>query len=69
MRRYEKNNRGQKLEDIFAFRIILESHHVADCFDVLNALHDRFDPVVERFKDYITIPKINGYQSLHTGLT
>ncbi|PIR55380.1 hypothetical protein COU74_01260 [Candidatus Peregrinibacteria bacterium CG10_big_fil_rev_8_21_14_0_10_36_19] len=57
------------LKDIFAFRIVLKKNSVEDCFDVMNLLHDEFYPVVDYFKDYITIPKINGYQSLHTGLT
>ncbi|MBT4055895.1 bifunctional (p)ppGpp synthetase/guanosine-3',5'-bis(diphosphate) 3'-pyrophosphohydrolase [Candidatus Peregrinibacteria bacterium] len=57
-----------KLNDIFAFRIVLESNSVDECFEVLNLFHDRFYPVVDYFKDYVTIPKINGYQSLHTGL-
>lgn len=57
------------LRDIFAFRIILENPNPAECFHMLNLLHDHFTPLPERFKDYITIPKINGYQSLHTGLT
>lgn len=56
------------LRDIFAFRIILRSKNADDCFDVLNLLHDHFQPVAECFKDYITIPKVNGYQSLHTVL-
>lgn len=57
------------LKDIFAFRIILENNKDEECFEVLNLLHDHFFPIVDHFKDYITIPKINGYQSLHTGLT
>lgn len=56
------------LHDIFAFRIILESNVTQDCFDALNLLHDKFVPIASRFKDYITIPKINGYQSIHTCL-
>ena len=56
-----------KLWDIFAFRIIIDWHS-EKCFDVLNILHNNFSPIVSRFKDYISIPKINGYQSLHTWL-
>lgn len=56
-----------KLNDIFAFRIIVDGDS-DKCFDALNILHNCFTPVPERFKDYITIPKINGYQSLHTWL-
>lgn len=55
--------------DIFAFRIILKKNVPERCFGVLNLLHDRFYPMAGRFKDYISVPKINGYQSLHTCLT
>jgi len=56
------------LHDIFAFRIILEDNNREKCFEVLNLLHDRFLPIAHRFKDYINIPKVNGYQSIHTCL-
>lgn len=56
-----------KLKDIFAFRIVIDGSP-EKCFDVLNMLHDAFIPLPQRYKDYVTIPKINGYQSLHTGL-
>lgn len=54
------------LHDIFAFRITLHTDEIRDCFDIVNILHDHFSPVAGSFKDYITIPKINGYQSIHT---
>jgi GTP diphosphokinase / guanosine-3',5'-bis(diphosphate) 3'-diphosphatase len=57
------------IPDLFGFRIILASNDERECFEVLHALHDRFLPVAGRFKDYVSIPKINGYQSLHTTLT
>lgn len=57
------------LQDIFAFRIILEEEDIKTCFDVLNLLHDTYIPVADRFKDYISIPKVNGYQSIHTVLS
>jgi len=57
-----------KLNDLFAFRIITQGNSVEYCFEILNLLHEKFYPVASRFKDYISIPKINGYQSLHTGL-
>lgn len=57
-----------QLKDIFAFRIILKNNQTEQCFEVINLLHDRFYPIADFFKDYITIPKINGYQSIHTGL-
>lgn len=55
------------LDDIFAFRIVVDGD-TEKCFEILNVLHDSFVPLPNRFKDYISIPKINGYQSVHTGL-
>jgi guanosine-3',5'-bis(diphosphate) 3'-pyrophosphohydrolase len=52
--------------DIYAFRIITPS--VDMCYRVLGVVHNLFKPVPERFKDFIAIPKSNGYQSLHTTL-
>ncbi len=54
------------LLDVFAFRIIVDSTDT--CYRVLGAIHNLYKPVPGRFKDYIAIPKANGYQSLHTVL-
>lgn len=61
-------HRPLAVNDLFGFRIIVLNNSIDDCFEILNLLHDRFYPVADCFKDFITIPKINGYQSLHTGL-
>ena len=52
--------------DVFAFRVITQD--IDACYRVLGALHRTYKPVPQRFKDYIGIPKVNGYQSLHTTL-
>ena len=52
--------------DIYGFRVIVQD--VPTCYLALGALHARFKPVPGKFKDYIAIPKNNGYQSLHTTL-
>jgi guanosine-3',5'-bis(diphosphate) 3'-pyrophosphohydrolase len=52
--------------DVYAFRII--THSVDECYRALGMAHNLFKPVPSRFKDYIAVPKANGYQSLHTVL-
>ncbi len=55
-----------KISDLFAIRVVVTS--VADCYQALGLLHQRATPISHRFKDYISFPKPNGYQSLHTCL-
>ena len=62
----EKHLSFSEVMDIYGFRVIVES--VDMCYRVLGALHTFYKPVHQRFKDYIAIPKSNGYQSLHTTL-
>ena len=52
--------------DVYAFRIIVD--HVDTCYRTIGTVHNLYKPVPGKFKDYIAIPKLNGYQSLHTVL-
>ena len=52
--------------DIYAFRVVVDS--VDHCYRALGAMHGLYKPIESRFKDYIAIPRTNGYQSLHTSL-
>ncbi|KPD21121.1 MULTISPECIES: bifunctional GTP diphosphokinase/guanosine-3',5'-bis pyrophosphate 3'-pyrophosphohydrolase [Idiomarina] len=61
-----KEVKFEQVMDIYAFRVIVDS--VDTCYRVLGALHNLYKPIETRFKDYIAIPKSNGYQSLHTSL-
>ena len=55
-----------EIMDVFGFRIVVDQADA--CYRALGIVHGLYSPVVARFKDYIAIPKVNGYQSLHTTL-
>jgi len=61
---HEKHLSFSEIMDVYGFRIIVDK--VDACYRVLGVLHNLFKPIAQRFKDYIAIPKANGYQSLHT---
>ncbi len=61
---FMKGRTMDQIYDIFAVRVIVDT--VADCYNVLGVVHDMFKPLPNRFKDYISTPKPNMYQSLHT---
>jgi len=61
-----KRKSFSEIMDIYAFRIIVDS--VDTCYRVLGCIHSLYKPIPGEFKDYIAIPKANGYQSLHTVL-
>jgi len=63
---HEKQLSFSQVLDIYGFRVIVKD--VPSCYLALGALHGLYKPVPGKFKDYIAIPKVNGYQSLHTTL-
>jgi guanosine-3',5'-bis(diphosphate) 3'-pyrophosphohydrolase len=69
-RKMERKNKPiDEIYDIFAIRVILQSdgqHGKEDCWRVYSLVTDLYKPLPERFRDFISVPKSNGYQSLHT---
>jgi RelA/SpoT family (p)ppGpp synthetase len=63
---HEKHLSFSEIMDVYGFRIIVDK--VDTCYRILGTLHNLYKPITQRFKDYIAIPKVNGYQSLHTTL-
>ena len=64
---YNKLDKGRKFSDIYdllALRILVKEE--SECYLVLGLIHSKFKPIAKRFKDFIAMPKSNGYQSLHT---
>jgi len=61
-----KNVGFEQLSDIMAFRVAVPS--IEDCYRALGVIHSKYPMVPNRFKDYISTPKPNGYRSLHTGV-
>ncbi|MDO8280945.1 MAG: bifunctional (p)ppGpp synthetase/guanosine-3',5'-bis(diphosphate) 3'-pyrophosphohydrolase [Burkholderiaceae bacterium] len=66
LKMHDKHLSFAQVTDIYGFRVIVPT--VTDCYTALGLLHQMYKPVPGRFKDHIAIPKLNGYQSLHTTL-
>ncbi len=64
---HSRNVQFEQLSDIMAFRIVVPTRE--ECYAALGAVHAAYPVIAGRFKDYISTPKANGYQSLHTGVT
>lgn len=63
---HDKHLSFSEVMDVYGFRVIVDK--VDTCYRALGVLHNLYKPITQRFKDYIAIPKANGYQSLHTVL-
>ncbi len=64
----QQNKSFDEIYDLYAVRIILESERPGDCYTVLGIIHTTYPPIPDRYKDYIAIPKLNNYQSIHTAV-
>ena len=62
----DKNTDFEQLSDIVAFRIVVDT--IAECYQVLGVIHSEWHIIPGKFKDYISTPKSNGYQSIHTAV-
>lgn len=63
--RHARNDFFKHVNDVYGVRVIVEDLH--DCYRAMGVVHNLYQPIWARFKDYIAIPKTNGYQALHTG--
>jgi GTP diphosphokinase / guanosine-3',5'-bis(diphosphate) 3'-diphosphatase len=62
----KRNKPLEEIYDLFAVRIIIDTEDNSDCFIAYSIVTELYKPIPERFKDYISVPKKNGYQSIHT---
>jgi GTP pyrophosphokinase len=63
-----KNKRFEDIHDLYGIRVIIDTESVADCFAAYGFITQKYPPIPQHFKDYISIPKHNGYQSLHSAI-
>ncbi|SVE29497.1 uncharacterized protein METZ01_LOCUS482351, partial [marine metagenome] len=62
----ERRRSFEEIMDVYAFKVMVDSPE--NCYKAIGAVHSLYKPIEGRFKDYISIPKSNGYQSVHTGV-
>jgi len=63
-----KNKTYEDIHDLYGLRVIIDTERIADCFAVYGFITQKYPPVPQHFKDYISIPKHNGYQTLHSAI-
>jgi GTP pyrophosphokinase len=63
-----KNKEFDDIHDLYGIRVIIDTEKISDCFAVYGYITQQFPPIPQHFKDYISIPKHNGYQSLHSAI-
>ncbi len=63
-----KNKTFEDIHDLYGLRVIVDTERLADCFSVYGFITQQYPPIPQYFKDYISIPKHNGYQSLHSAI-
>jgi GTP diphosphokinase / guanosine-3',5'-bis(diphosphate) 3'-diphosphatase len=63
-----KNKTFEDIHDLYGLRVIADTERIADCFAVYGFITQKYPPIPQHFKDYISIPKHNGYQSLHSAI-
>jgi GTP pyrophosphokinase len=63
-----KNKNFEDIHDLYGIRVIIDTERNSDCFAVYGFITQKFPPIPQHFKDYISIPKHNGYQSLHSAI-
>ncbi|ASQ91157.1 phosphohydrolase [Prosthecochloris sp. GSB1] len=63
-----KNKRFEDIHDLYGIRVILDTERISDCFAAYGFITQKYPPLPQHFKDYISIPKHNGYQSLHSAI-
>ncbi|NMW20116.1 MAG: bifunctional (p)ppGpp synthetase/guanosine-3',5'-bis(diphosphate) 3'-pyrophosphohydrolase [Chlorobiaceae bacterium] len=63
-----KNKSFEDIHDLYGIRVIVDTERIADCFAVYGFITQKYPPIPQHFKDYISIPKHNGYQSLHSAI-